>query len=413
VADKDSIGGAAPRAAPLWQTIAFLGIAQIISWGSLYYSLTVLAQPIREELGFSDLMIFGAFTLGQLVSGIAAPYAGRRIDRFGGRGVMSVGSVLAALALFLVGLAREPILFTLGWVVAGLSMSACLYDSAFATLYQLAPDRYRRAVTGLTLFGGFASTVFWPLSHAVAESSGWRMTLFAFAALHLLVCLPIHRLALPHSNAHPTVHRAATGSTDWHWRDWRFIWLSASFAAATFVFSALSAYMVPALGTRGFTVEQAVWIGALIGPMQVLARIVEWFFAGRTSAIGVGLASCALAITGMVLLNSVPAGVGFGLLFAFCYGASNGILTIARGTVPAELFGPQQQGALLGALARPSFAAKALAPGLFAAGLSAGVSMQTGVRLLAAVSTLGFVFFWLATRKHVAATVARGTADAS
>lgn len=386
------------QVAPLWRTVSLLGIAQIVSWGTLYYTLTVLAAPIREELGFSDLMIFGAFTLGQLVCGVAAPFVGRRIDRAGGRGVMTLGSLAAALALVLVAAAREPVLFTVGWMLAGLAMAACLYDPAFATLYRIAPDRYRRAVTGLTLFGGFASTVFWPLSHALADAWGWRITLMAFALLHLLLCAPIHRLAIPARHPTQSTGKALAGGGGSWASDRRFIWLAASFAAAPFVFSALSAYMISALGTRGFTVEQAVWIGALIGPMQVLARVIEWFFARRISAIGVGYAACTLALLGMALLNVIPAAIGFGILFALCYGASNGILTIARGTVPAELFGPGQQGALLGALARPSFLAKALAPALFAAGLGAGFSMRTGVGLLALVSALGFVCFWFAAR---------------
>jgi predicted MFS family arabinose efflux permease len=382
----------------LWRIIALLGIAQIISWGSLYYALTVLAAPIRQELGFNDLMIFGAFTLGQLASGVVAPALGRRVDRAGGRDVMTVGSITAAIALVVIAAAHNPIVFTLGWLLAGLAMAACLYDSAFASLYQIAPDNYRRSVTGLTLFGGFASTVFWPLSHALAEMWGWRATLLVFAALHLLICMPIHRLVLPVIDNSQRPSRAAAPAVKPYSADRRFAWLAATFAAATFVFSALSAYMIPALGTRGFSVEQAVWIGAMIGPMQVLARIVEWFFAGRTSAIGVGYAACVLALLGMILLNFMPAVFAFGMLFAICYGASNGILTIARGTVPAELFGAQQQGALLGALARPSFFAKAFAPALFAAGLNAGFSLRSGLALLAIVSTAGLLSFRLATR---------------
>ena len=145
-----------------------------------------------------------------------------------------------------------------------------------------------------------------------------------------------------------------------------------------------------------------MWIGALIGPMQVLARVVEWFFAGRVSAIRVGYAACVLALIGMILLNVIPGEIAFGTLFALCYGASNGILTIARGTVPVELFGAQQQGALLGALARPSFIAKALAPSIFAAGLSAGFSLQAGVALLALFSGIGLASFWMATRARLA-----------
>lgn len=385
---------------PLWRIVSLLGIAQIISWGSLYYTLTVLAAPIRQELGFNDLIIFGAFTLGQLLSGVAAPRVGRQVDKAGGRNVMMLGSFTAALALVVVAAAREPILFTLGWILVGLAMTACLYEPAFASLYQIAPDRYRRSVTGLTLFGGFASTVFWPLSHALAEAYGWRATLLIFAALHLLICVPIHRLALPARLAGNVAKKSAAPGSGSYTADPRFSWLAAMFAAATFVFSALSAYMIPALGTRGFSAEQAVWIGALIGPMQVLARIVEWFFSGRISAIGVGYAACVLALLGMILLNSIPAVVGFGLLFAMCYGASNGILTIARGTVPAELFGAQEQGALLGALARPSFFARALAPAVFAAGLSAGFPLRSGLVLLAMVSASGLLCFSLAARRR-------------
>ena len=316
---------------------------------------------------------------------------------------MSAGSAAAALSLALVALAHEPIVFTLGWMVAGLAMAACLYDPAFASLYQIAPDRYRRAVTGLTLFGGFASTVFWPLAHVLATAWGWRAALFTFALLNLLVCMPIHRAVLPacEPGRRGALH-VSTHASGAYLKDRRFLWLAASFAAATFVFSALSAFMIAALGARGFTVDEAVWIAALIGPMQVTARVIEWMFAGRLSAIAVGVTACTLALLGMVLLNVIPYAMPFGVLFAVCYGASNGILTIARGTVPAELFGPQQQGALLGALARPSFATKALAPALFAAGLSAGFSMRTGLALLALISAAAFVFFALATRPQAA-----------
>ena len=226
-------------------TIALLGIAQIISWGTLYYSLTVLSLPIRAELGFSDMLVFGAFSGGLLLSGMLAPWVGRRIDSYGGRDVMSFGSIGAALALVMVALSHEPILFTLGWLLAGAMNALTLYDPAFASLYQISPDKYRRSVTGLTLFGGFASTVFWPLSNLLAAAWGWREALFFFAALHLVVCLPIHRQVLP-STVSPIEHKTAAGGikgTEFA-RDPRFYWLAASFAAATLVFSALSSFMV-------------------------------------------------------------------------------------------------------------------------------------------------------------------------
>ena len=139
-------------------------------------------------------------------------------------------------------------------------------------------------------------------------------------------------------------------------------------------------------------------IGAMIGPMQVLARVVEWLIAGRLPAVKVGIAACVLYVIAMTLLNVMPHAVLPGAAFAICYGAANGIVTIVRGTVPPELFGPQRQGALLGALARPSFLTKAFAPALFAAALSLGAPIHAGMLALAIFSGLGFVFFLLATR---------------
>jgi hypothetical protein len=384
---------------PLARAICLLGVGQIISWGTLYYSLTVLALPIRKELGFSELLVFGAFSAGLLLSGILAPWVGRRIDSYGGSGVMSLGSAGAAAALAIVAISREPIVFTIGWLLAGAMNAMTLYDPAFASLYQMSPEKYRRSVTGLTLFGGFASTVFWPLSNLLASAWGWREALFFFAALHLVVCLPIHRYVLP-STGMPADHKvtASGAKTTDYLKDPRFYWLAASFAVATLIFSALSAFMVPALGTRGFTVDEAVLIGAMIGPMQVLARVVEWLIAGRLPAVKVGIAACVLYVIAMTLLNVMPHAVLPGAAFAICYGAANGIVTIVRGTVPPELFGPQRQGALLGALARPSFLTKAFAPALFAAALSLGAPIHAGMLALAIFSGLGFVFFLLATR---------------
>jgi len=174
-----------------------------------------------------------------------------------------------------------------------------------------------------------------------------------------------------------------------------------SFAGATFSFSALAAYLVPALGARGFTPGEAVWIGALLGPMQVLARGLEGLVARRTTAVAVGFGACVLAVLGLALLNAMPSRSGFGALFAFCWGSSVGLLTIARGAVPPELFGRREPGALLGALARPSFVARALAPAMLAAIFSLGVSVQSAVRLLTLSSVVALVCFEVATRSTV------------
>jgi len=193
-------------------------------------------------------------------------------------------------------------------------------------------------------------------------------------------------------------------------KDPRFSWLAASFACATLVFSALSAFVVTALTSRGFSTNAAVAIAALIGPMQVLARVIEWSLARHVSVIAVGITAFVLSLLGTLLLNLIPSVWMFGLLFAVCYGASNGILTIARGTVPAELFGNHGQGELLGALARPSFFTKAFAPALFAGGLTLGLTLETELQILALVSALGLVTFLIAT-KRTSRTAVASTSD--
>jgi predicted MFS family arabinose efflux permease len=287
-------------------------------------------------------------------------------------------------------------------------MAATLYDPAFASLHQIAGAQYRRAVTGLTLLGGFASTVFWPVSNVLATTVGWRWAFGIFAVLHLGVCLPIHLWALPgHSPAAKPI--AATVQASSYLKDRRFLWLAISLACATLVFSALSAFMVTALTSRGFSTDAAVAIAALIGPMQVLARVIEWSVARHVSAIAVGFAAFVLSLIATVSLNMIPSVWLFGLLFAVFYGASNGILTIARGTVPAELFGGHGQGELLGALARPSFFTKAFAPALFAGGLSLGLTIKTELQILALFSALGLLTFFIATKRPTRTAVASTT----
>ena len=168
-----------------------LGIAQIISWGSLFYPIAVLAAAIRRDLDISEIGVFGSFTVGLFVSGLAAPVAGRLVDTRGGRFTLSAGSALGALALAVLALAQGTATLVVGFAIAGLAMAGCLYDPAFATLHAISGTAYRKAVTALTLFGGFASTVFWPLSQFLLDAYGWRTAFGVYAVLNLVVCMPL------------------------------------------------------------------------------------------------------------------------------------------------------------------------------------------------------------------------------
>ncbi|MEP7067698.1 MAG: MFS transporter [Usitatibacter sp.] len=383
---------------PLTPLVSALGIAQIISWGSLFYAIGVLGPAMRAELGVSELFLFGAFTAGLLVSGTLAPAAGRAIDRRGGRFVLSLGTVLAITAMAVLALAQGRAVMVIGWLIAGASMAACLYDPAFATLSQHAGERYRRAVTALTLFGGFASTVFWPLSHLLLEAWGWRATFGIYAGMHLVICLPIHQIFVPrHSRI--TRDGAATGNADApRMRDGRLRWLTASFAIATFVFGVIAVHLVSLLTTAGLTPAQAVTVSMLVGPMQVAGRVAELGFSSRVRTATVGLVAFALMLLALFALISVE---GFGIaaiVFVTAYGCGNGVLTIVKGTAPAELFGRAGLGALLGHLSQAGLYAKAVAPASFSALLAFGLTRNGALAALMAVSVAGMGSFAFATR---------------
>ncbi|NDP42988.1 MAG: MFS transporter, partial [Aromatoleum sp.] len=178
--------------ANLWRRVCALGVAQIVSWGTLFYTPAVLGTAMRMDLGVGDVALFGSFTAGLFLSGLVSPFVGRQIDARGGRSILAGGSMLGAAACAVLATAQGPSTLLAGWLLAGVAMAGCLYDPVFATLHQLAGARYRRSVTALTLFGGFASTVFWPLSQFLLDTVGWRTTFGVYAGLHLVLCLPLH-----------------------------------------------------------------------------------------------------------------------------------------------------------------------------------------------------------------------------
>lgn len=389
--------------------VAALGVAQIVSWGTLFYAIGVLGAPMAREFHVSELFVFGAFTAGLLVSGTLSPVMGRLVDRRGGRFVLSLGSVLAFTASAMLALAPNAAVMAAGWLTAGAAMAACLYDPAFATLSQHAGPGYRRAVTTLTLFGGLASTVFWPLSQFLLQEWGWRAAFAAYAALHVLVCLPIHWLAVPsgprkpapRSGSQPPVVSVAFG-------DPRLHWLSACFAIATFVFAVVAVHMVGLLTTAGLTPTQAVGVAMIVGPAQVAGRVVEMGFASRVRAVSVGYASFVLMGLALAALIAVHGMGAMAIVFVLAYGCSNGVLTIVKGTAPSELFGHVGLGRLLGHLSRASLYARAIAPAAYSAVLAAGFTRNAALGVLIVLAFAGVATFAIATRLPPARIPASG-----
>jgi Major Facilitator Superfamily len=354
----------------LVRLVPALGLTQIVSWGALYYSIAVLGASMRDELGLSAATLFGAYSLSLLLSALAAPLAGRAIDRHGGRLVLSVGSVTAALALFAIAHAHSALTLYAAWALAGVAMSMTLYDPAFATLSQHAGTSYRTALTALTLMGGLASTVFWPLSLKGLEWFGWRDTLSGFALLQVALCLPLHLAFVPR-----TVTPIVPGKTGAEYengsllpasRRRAFIALGVAFALNGFVVSALTVHLITVLQGKGLSLASAVWIGAFFGPMQVAGRILEFTVGRRFSSRRIGMIALWLLVGALAVLIAVHGEVVLALAFAVVFGCSNGVVTIVRGTVPAELFGRAGYGGTLGNLAAPALFARAVAPFAFA-----------------------------------------------
>jgi hypothetical protein len=274
-------------------------------------------------------------------------------------------------------------------------MAATLYDPAFATLHHLAGTSYRRAVTALTLFGGFASTVFWPLSQLLLEVFGVRWTFLFYAALHVFVCLPLHWLLPAHvqpdhraSADTPIFALPAVGRT--------FLWLAAALAFASFAASALAAHLVGVMGASGLGVRDAVLIGALIGPMQVAGRVMEFVLIRHIRPIAMGTIAFVMLAVSLLLLTQLRGAWWAAVLFAALYGWSNGVLTIVRGVVPGELFGRDEYGALLGRLAQPQFIARAIAPFALATLIALDGSHGFALATLAVGGLLGVVAYWRA-----------------
>jgi hypothetical protein len=379
-----------------------LGVGQIISWGALIYSIAVLGSPMAEEFGVSSTMIFGAFSASLVVSGLVGPQVGRFLDRQGGRPVLVAGSLAASGSLMALAAAPSVTVFFLAWILAGIARAMTLYEAAFATLSQHTGRSFRNSVTAVTLLGGLAGTVFFPLSLLGLEHLGWRGTLAGFAGAELLICLPLHLWCIPSGTGRRSItDEPPQGSTTVAAPSSptaSFAALSTSFALSAFITSAIAVHVVNLLQARGLGLTDAVFVASLIGPMQVTGRLLEFAAGRRFSSVAIGGATLVLLVASLMTL-SVAAQFSTAILFALAYGCANGIQTIVRGTVPAELFGRQGYGNMVGRLAAPSFIARAVAPIGLAVCASPRLGLDFSVPLLIAVATLALVTYVFAVRR--------------
>lgn len=381
--------------------ISALGVVQILAWGSSYYLPAVLAAPIAADTGWPLSWIVGALSIGLLTAGAVAPYVGRAIGETGGRPVLAAAAILLAVGQFTLGIAPNLPVFVFGWIVLGAGMAAGLYDAAFSTLGRLYGGAARSAITMLTLWGGFASTVCWPLSAYLVAHLGWRGTCFAYASIQLLISLPIVLMTLP--KVPPELPKAKVGGggpTAELLPSERaaFQLLSGIMIIGGAITAIVGVHLLTLLQAQGIGLAAAVALGALVGPAQVGGRIVEMAGGGRHHPIWTMSAALALIAFGLAML---AVGAGPIALALILYGAGNGVFSIAKGTLPLAQFGPQRYAPLVGKLARPSLVAQALAPTVGALLLDKAGSSWTYVALmlLAAVNVVLGVALLLTGRR--------------
>ena len=395
--DRES---AAPAAS--WPLLVALGITQIVSWGSIYYAFALLLEPLQRDLGAGRSEIAGAFSAALLVSGLCATWIGRTIDRIGGRLVMTLGSVGAAVLMAALSQVQSAAALYLVWIGLGAVMAATLYEPAFVVVAQVFRTGYRRALTVLTLFGGLASTVFWPLTTLLIEHFGWRGAVLWLAAINLALCVPLHLALLPQGigNGRSMPPRAAAEARPAMrlWGDGRFRALALAFLAHYVLVSAIAAHLIALLVARGMTPSAAAAVGALIGPMQVAGRIVEFGASRWMSAGQVGRIAAAAMPASLLVLLAAGTNMFALAVFAALYGAGNGAMTVVRGALPVELYGPDDYGAIAGALATPGLMARAIGPIAAALLWTAFGGYGGATAVLAAVGVLGAVAFAFATR---------------
>ena len=376
-----------------WRAVLVLGVTQIICWGTLFYPPVLTVPLIAAERGWSLTFAMGGFSLALLAGGIVSPFVGRMIDRHGGHRVMPVGSLIAALGLVALVLGEHPAAYLAAWILLGVAIAASLYDPAFATLGRIFGASARSPITALTLAGGFASTVSWPVTHLLIQSVGWRGTYLVYAAVLALVAAPLHAFALPRSRAEPLVPAAASTAPSapvLPSHGWAFIMVATAFAAYAFVPSGLSAHLLAIFKRTGIDAATVVAIGALFGPAQVFARICELAFARGVHPLVIARLAVGLLLAAFALMASLGISPLVAASFMMMFGIANGLITIARGAVPLVLFGPVGYGATIGRIAGPWLVMQAIAP-LVLAFVIERTSDPAALALIAGLALVSFV----------------------
>jgi predicted MFS family arabinose efflux permease len=351
---------------PMTRAVAGLGFTQIVGWGTTFLMPSVLGRHIQDDLHMPSELVFAGITVLFAVGAFLAPRIGRRIDRTGPRLIMTAGSIVYGLSLLTTALSQGPVVYLLSWAGMGIASTLALSVPSSIALAQVAGPRARQAISMLTVIGGFASTVFFPLAGALDVLVGWRGTLAIYAAIHLFACAPIHFFMLP--KGAPVVAQGSaaaaslSGGVPVEMRPQVYRLLSISLCFGAFVFTGMIIYMIEVLRAMGHSTASAVFLGSMVGPAQVGIRAFELLFGHRYSIMNSSVFGSALLP--LCLIGALLAGGNFAVAFVcmIAYGMSNGLKAVQRSTLPLALFGRGQFGAYMGRLALPQGIVSAASP---------------------------------------------------
>ncbi|WEF31402.1 MFS transporter [Pseudoduganella chitinolytica] len=384
---------------PYSPIMPLLSISLLLSWGSLYYAFPVLAPAMQSDFQGDSDVLTGAFSVALLIWGLATYPVGLALDRFGARAVMTSGALLAAVGFIGLYIVESVSMFYLLWSALGLAMAMTLYEPAFALIVQNYPEGQKRRIGWLTIAGGLASTVFWPLSYYLGEHAGWRHAMLLFAALHLLACLALMAVHLPRERIVAATRRqpsppACPGPARVPQRA-AMVHLSLCFAVYGFITAALAVQAIPLLAARGFDTATALLLASCIGPMQVAGRALDMVLGSRFDARRAGLGTLtllSLSIAALWLAQWWPA---LAVVFVIAYGLAVGLLTVVRAMAPLELAAAAKYASSSGLLGAPSLVARAAGP-VGAASLAKACGSQSGVLLVLLAGSL--IGLWLFAR---------------
>ncbi len=361
------------------RAILGLGTTQIIGWGSTFTALTIFGTPIGLDLGLEREVVFGGIAMMLLVSAMLSPRTGQLIDRLGARNIMTAGSFIAAIAMFAQAKAGGVITYMLGWVLFGIAMPLMLNNAAMPGLVQVVGSNARSAITGLTLISGLTGTVFLPFSNYLLDAVGWRNAYLLFACLHIGICAPIHWLVLRRSTSPETVPDGAPklkpkapptapneGLLSPEHRKRAFFLLAVWSCTEGLLTWGLYMQVIDVLTGLGLQRGTAVWIWALVGPMQACARFFELLSGGRHSILATAMGSALMTTLSFVAFLFAGVSVGSTVVFCLLMGLGHGLFAVARNMLPLTLFGPKEFGSYMGRLMVPQNIVNALAPILFA-----------------------------------------------